>query len=1150
MQQESLGTSTIVEHFALLNKIEKQSLSGGLKRKGESIEIAEPKKPKTQSIQEESQTTTSGYPVRLPDGLYCTKLFLDQVDTKLSRLDNSLITWEVARSVFSWPLEDQLKALSTNLPPDPRTLDLSRLVPGRVVEDDYDPCISSIIDQIKHDMKSGPASLSPISQLLQSGQIRFTIRMVAHQNQRQIVLKPQPPRVISSNELLRTYGSDCFIHVHMAETFLFAIQQTGRTKGLGKLVWQFFNRPIRLAGRLYRAAFIKESSVWLFSSPLTFSKPLKIMNLIEQQVPLELNRSMKLSKFNARLQLALSTTSPSITFKPQHIRRVPDISSNSLRISKPLMEQIAQKLKLDYLPSAIQGAHKVVKSCYTGQRYTWALFDPIGLPSTTSMQVWNSNQLSSIKDTKITFEFYIDIYESSLRHWVEKSYCIEVSKTVVEILKDKRNDEAIMTDGAAAISWAAALKIKRTLGLSFLPAAFQARILRSKGLWYLSNYTDKEAYWIEIRSSQWKAEVHCDPDSDIMFNLCHFSTKPKAGQVNRQSMPVLASRKVPISTLTDHQKAYFKSTLDVLTSKDPMKLVHTLEHCGNLLPVKAERISTAIGGIRGQEDEDKVFSFEKYSKRPNHPTEEAVELLKSGFSPRHCRVVDRLILSSKDILDGMINFKLTIPSSTNVFVMPDPTGTLQEGEVFLQLSYFKDQETSLPISVLKGDCIVFRSPCVHPTDARKVRAVVNKHLLKYDGVLVCSVLGARSLLDFLSGGDYDGDKVTVIWDKSFTENFINADDPSDLVPFSSYDDYFSDTTSSVGSKKKGTFLSVSKVQSLYDLKEKTGCCEAELRKLQLLPLFQVVDFGRYSQMYKVSEYMFGVSHELTKKLGYVYVKCLDAAKTGLILKPEADLLLKEEFQTALGPNFKTSTSIPLPCWTKQIDLSKDSSKEWESTGQSKQLRTYLPLKIDHVLEAIAITAREERLHFMTTLKNLQVEAPDSALTEPWALFSLSVQKVPERVQVIWDFIDANVKKCWNQYRKAAENSISCHPSRFEEAWKIFWEEGHFSQALAAASDNALAYHFLQGKQEFEYNVLRASAIVSITPPNHFFPFHIAFHELCHLKARAEETNRLVKCGIRTVGHAPRTFSPMFNQAMMVNTNLLKKGGVQIIKAKD
>lgn len=104
---------------------------------------------------------------------------------------------------------------------------------------------------------------------------------------------------------------------------------------------------------------------------------------------------------------------------------------------------------------------------------------------------------------------------------------------------------------------------------------------------------------------------------------------------------------------------------------------------------------------------------------------------------------------------------IKIPLSTILCCVADPTGTLKEGEVSLHFSRgLEDPRTKRRPNYIEGDILVARNPAQLPSDIQKVRAVYNEQLRELKDVIVFSAQGLRSLASLLSGGDYDGDKVS------------------------------------------------------------------------------------------------------------------------------------------------------------------------------------------------------------------------------------------------------------------------------------------------------------------------------------------------------------------------------------------------------
>ena len=91
--------------------------------------------------------------------------------------------------------------------------------------------------------------------------------------------------------------------------------------------------------------------------------------------------------------------------------------------------------------------------------------------------------------------------------------------------------------------------------------------------------------------------------------------------------------------------------------------------------------------------------------------------------------------------------------------VPDPCGTLKEGEIFVQIECDKKKE------IIIGDALVYRNPCLHPGDQRLVCCVDRPSLRYLVNVVVFPAINcASSLAASCSGGDLDGDQFAIIWD--------------------------------------------------------------------------------------------------------------------------------------------------------------------------------------------------------------------------------------------------------------------------------------------------------------------------------------------------------------------------------------------------
>jgi hypothetical protein len=95
----------------------------------------------------------------------------------------------------------------------------------------------------------------------------------------------------------------------------------------------------------------------------------------------------------------------------------------------------------------------------------------------------------------------------------------------------------------------------------------------------------------------------------------------------------------------------------------------------------------------------------------------------------------------------------------------DETGFLKEGQIYCVI---KDEYGALR-AVTGKDLIISRAPALHPGDVQLVEGVMpprDSPLRALHNCIVFSQKGSRDLPSQLSGGDLDGDRYYLIWDKA------------------------------------------------------------------------------------------------------------------------------------------------------------------------------------------------------------------------------------------------------------------------------------------------------------------------------------------------------------------------------------------------
>ncbi|CAG8543731.1 4237_t:CDS:1 [Funneliformis caledonium] len=174
---------------------------------------------------------------------------------------------------------------------------------------------------------------------------------------RHLVLTLHPPKIGTSKRYYRLFSSERFLHlkVNMNINSL-NNKQKSNLKNL-------LLCPLSLAGRKYEFLYAKSETLYYFATSGSGLKNMSIREVIDCNLPLELNKKMTTAKFYSRISLGFSNSTPTIIFKPNEIRyNVEDITIENhcftdgcAAISLVAMKEVSEILGLEETPSAIQG---------------------------------------------------------------------------------------------------------------------------------------------------------------------------------------------------------------------------------------------------------------------------------------------------------------------------------------------------------------------------------------------------------------------------------------------------------------------------------------------------------------------------------------------------------------------------------------------------------------------------------------------------------------------------------------------------------------------------------------------------------------------------------------------------------------------------
>ncbi|KAF8079235.1 RNA dependent RNA polymerase-domain-containing protein [Lyophyllum atratum] len=676
--------------------------------------------------------------------------------------------------------------------------------------------------------------------------------------------------------------------------------------------------------------------------------------------------------------------------------------------------------------------------------------------------------------------------------------------------------EKIHTDGCGLINEAALKIIARALGLSHRPSAVQGRIKGSKGLWIFHPTDTSEEPRIWIRPSQSKIVYRYPLDrAHCIFDLLSVSRFSPPIKLSKQSIMNLSENGVSDEVLTGMMvQGLMDEVTPLMKWQGPQAMESLWQVVNQLGGVSRSRLSRLTAGLSrvmglqrrewghediGMETEDDSLNAltdeqdagpytgrNEFSGAPLSIHELALELIQAGFRPdKLANLNDKIRQIVQNTIKSIIEkFSIPLPESLGAFVVPDPLGILEEGEVYFRSSQsLTDPQTQTLFNVVTGDVLLGRYPVRLPSDVQKVKAVDRPEFFNYPDVLIVSTKGDCSMASLLAGGDCDGDDLFIIREKSIVDPFQSK--PLSSMPPNLLQEYFE------GHPER--------VKQFADRVASMSPHEAQ-KSFQEILLLNLSDskVGLYSNFQDFAVWKYGYTNKESIRLAYMFNILLDSSKTGLRLKSG----VFEKDQKRFG------SSVP--------------------EKQENHSRRF----IFHTLAAAGEAAGEELLRDYDATRKEEVK--DADLSRPYTSAAARALKffddnalTPEHRRLLTnelELIRAPVKEARILYGRAMR--------RFREAKeKAEWETPRKKSKKTRQREPD---PFLQASQVFDREVqdvmllqnvreLKASYAYELDPA---FAFAVAFRDLCDLKARATPG-----------GHAPTIRS--FDQAKTIPATYVK-----------
>ncbi|GAV63008.1 RdRP domain-containing protein [Cephalotus follicularis] len=303
------------------------------------------------------------------------------------------------------------------------------------------------------------------------------------------------------------------------------------------------------------------------------------------------------------------------------------------------------------------------------------------------------------------------------------------------------------SDGIGKISLSFARQVAEKCGLSHTPSAFQIRYGGYKGVIAVDRNSFRK---LSLRGSMLKYE-----SKNRMLNVTSWSEPTTDCFLNREIVSLLSTLGIKDEVFEAMQQEQLHLLGKMLTNREA-----------------ALDVLQKMGGY----DSKNIL----------------VKMLLQGYEPNVEPYLSMLLQVHHESLlsDLKSRCRIYVPKGRVLIGCLDETGILNYGRVFIRVTMRKaeleceDQSFFRKVdgttSVITGKVIVTRNPCLHPGDVRVLEAVYEV-VLEEKGLVDCIVFpqkGDRPHPNECSGGDLDGDKFFISWDKDLI--------PSETEPAMNY----------------------------------------------------------------------------------------------------------------------------------------------------------------------------------------------------------------------------------------------------------------------------------------------------------------------------------------------------------------------------
>ncbi|XP_043704234.1 probable RNA-dependent RNA polymerase 1 [Telopea speciosissima] len=306
---------------------------------------------------------------------------------------------------------------------------------------------------------------------------------------------------------------------------------------------------------------------------------------------------------------------------------------------------------------------------------------------------------------------------------------LNVSKHEFEIIRDIELERGrmkyVFSDGIGKISADFARRVAKKCGLtSSTPSAFQIRYGGYKGVVAVDPTSTMK---LSLRKSMCKYE-----SQNTKLDVLAWS-KYQPCFLNRQIITLLSTLGVRDHIFQEKQR-HVVDKLDVILT-DPLKALEALEQMS-----------------------------------PGENSNVLKEMLMCGYEPDAEPFLSMMLQTFRaaKLHELRTKTRIFVPNGRSLMGCLDETGTLEYGQVFVQVSsiwrMFGGNESDQQKIIVKGNVTVAKNPCLHPGDVRVLQAIDVPALNHMVNCIVFPQKGARPHPNECSGSDLDGDIYFVSWD--------------------------------------------------------------------------------------------------------------------------------------------------------------------------------------------------------------------------------------------------------------------------------------------------------------------------------------------------------------------------------------------------